>query len=119
MRQSPNSKMQLFFMLSLTLLLLLQLGMALLHHHHEGSYYDHKDQFHHVTIETPCPGKVTVTAASKTESNAPAPLVGAVIPHQAPLEPPAIFVPLSPPTPVRHQLESRAASSSRDRAPPA
>ena len=119
MRQSPNSKMQLFFTLSLTLLLLVQFGVALLHHHHEGSYYDQKDQFHHVTLEAPSPSKVTVAVPSKTDSNAPTAVVAAVLTLQAPLERPANLLRLSPPTPVSHRLESRAASSSHDRAPPA
>jgi len=116
MRQSTYSKMQLFFMLSPTLLLLAQFGVALLHHHHPGSYYDHKDQFHHVTIEAPCPGKVSVR--SIPESNRPI-ITSAVIAHQVFLGRSTVLVSLSPPTLVRLRPKSRAAPSTHDRAPPA
>jgi hypothetical protein len=115
MRQSTNSKMQLLFMLALTMLLLAQFGVALLHHHHQGSYYDHKDQFHHVTIEAPCPGKVSVRPIP--ESNRPN-LTSAVIAHHAFLKRPAVLF-VSPPTSVRLRRKPRAAGSAHDRAPPA
>jgi len=116
MRQSTNSKMLLFFMLALTLLLLAQFGVALLHHHHQGSYYDHKDQFHHVTIEAPCPDKVSVQPIP--ESNSPI-LTSAVIAHQVFLKRSTVLVSLSPPTLVRLRHKPRAAGSAHDRAPPA
>jgi hypothetical protein len=34
------------FLLLPLVLLLLQLGLALLHHHHDSSWYDHKDPIH-------------------------------------------------------------------------
>lgn len=111
MQQLPGSEIRLLFMFSLTLLLLLQFGIALLHHHHQGSYCDHSDQFHHVTIEAPCPGKVT------RQSKLPV-IFTAVIPPTVNICSPTIIVSMHCILVVRSLMKSCERSSSHDRAPP-
>ncbi|WP_214172945.1 hypothetical protein [Geoanaerobacter pelophilus] len=93
-------------------LLLVQFGIALLHHHYQGSYYDQKDQFHHLTTEAPCQGKVAA------QSNLPS-VFPADTPAKTIISSPNIIVTIQNILPCSLLPKAHQRCSSHDRAPPA
>jgi hypothetical protein len=111
----PSRKAPLFFMFLLTLLLVLQCGIALLHYHHRGSYYDDKDHFHQISAESPAPDKWTTL--TNPQSKAPITLSVVCPANLHDIRPWYVFSPHSIP-PVRSLMKSCAGSSPQGRAPP-
>jgi len=93
-------------------LLLLQLGIALLHHHHQGSYYDNDDQFHHISAESSCPGKIIAQLN-------PQHLFPAVIPSKPFVKIIARYVSIQHMLTVPPLIHTCILQPSHDRAPPA
>ena len=111
MRQSSGFKIHLLLLFPL-LLLLLQSGIALLHHHHQGSWYDNKDQFHHITTEAPRTGEVSTQSAL-------AAVFPAAIPAFVQIFCPSAELPTHRLLPVRPRPKSCKVLPWHGRAPPA